>query len=114
MRVVNTIDRTLTEFYNLCSVNYMDLIKKERFTSIQEAQAGLTNIIRDAAKEGTFYRVLRNNKPIGVLLPNEAWEDIIEDMEAASSPNFLESLDDAEKSDKYYSPEEIRKELNSR
>ena len=94
-------------------MNYNELIKKERFTSIQEAQAGLTNIIRDAAKEGTFYRVLRNNKPIGVLLPNEAWEDIIEDMEAANSPNFLKSLEEAEKSERYYSPEEIRRELDS-
>lgn len=38
------------------------MIKKEKFTSIQEAQAGLTNLLKTAEKEGFFYRVLRRNK----------------------------------------------------
>ncbi|OGC49889.1 hypothetical protein A2716_00825 [candidate division WWE3 bacterium RIFCSPHIGHO2_01_FULL_40_23] len=88
------------------------IIKKERFTSIQEAQAGLTNILKKAQEGEFFYRVLRNNEPIGVLLPNNLWEDLIEDLEALSSPNYLKSIKEARKSKKFYTLEEVKKQLN--
>ena len=64
------------------------LIRDEKFTNIQKAQAGLTRLFRSAAKTGSFYRVLKNDEPLGVLIPNPLWEDLIEDLEAMSSPNF--------------------------
>lgn len=64
------------------------LISDEKFTNIQKAQAGLTRLFRMAAKTGSFYRVLKNDEPLGVLIPNPLWEDIIEDIEAMSSPNY--------------------------
>ena len=35
------------------------LIRDEKFTNIQKAQAGLTRLFRLAAKTGSFYRVLK-------------------------------------------------------
>ena len=46
------------------------LISSEKFTNIQKAQAGLTRLFEDAAETDTFYRVLKNDKALGVLIPN--------------------------------------------
>ncbi len=88
------------------------MIKKEKFTSIQEAQAGLTNLLKMAEEEGFFYRVLRNNQPLGVLIPNSLWEDLLEDLEGLNSPTYLKSIREARKSKKSYSLEEAKKQLN--
>ena len=88
------------------------LIKREKFTSIQEAQAGLTGILTKAEREGFFYRVLRNNSPLGVLLPNAVWESLLEDLDGINSPNYLKSVAEARKSSKKYSSKQVRKELN--
>ncbi|MBI2620780.1 type II toxin-antitoxin system Phd/YefM family antitoxin [candidate division WWE3 bacterium] len=88
------------------------LIKKEKFTSIQEVQAGLTNILNEAKKEGNFYRVLRNNKPLGVLLPNNVWESLLEDLEAINSVNYLQSIQEARRSVKLISSDEVKRQLN--
>lgn len=87
------------------------LIAKESFTSVQEAQAGITRLFEKAAKEKRFYRVMRNQQPLGVLIPNEVWEDFIEDMEAASSENFKKEIAKSRASKKWYSSEEVKKEL---
>ncbi len=88
------------------------LIKKERFTSIQSAQAGLTNILKKAQDGEFFYRVLRNNEPVGVLLPNNLWEDLVEDLEALNSQNYLKSIKEARNSKKELTLQEIKKKLN--
>ena len=62
------------------------LINDERFTNVQRAQAGLTKLFQKASKSGTFYRVLKNDEPLGVLIPNSTWESLTEDFEALSSP----------------------------
>lgn len=87
------------------------LISLEKFTSIQQAQAGLTKLFKKAAKEGTFYRVLNNNKPLGVLVPNEVWEDFLEDMEASASENFKTSIAAARQEKERYSLDEVMKDL---
>lgn len=65
------------------------LIRDEKFTNVQGAQAGLTKLFQKAAKTGSFYRVLKNDVPLGVLIPNAMWESLTEDLEALSSPNYL-------------------------
>ncbi len=87
------------------------LIAKEKFTSVQVAQAGITKLFQNAEAEGTFYRVLRNNEPLGVLVPNEFWDELLEDMEALSSPTLGKDLEDALKYDKTYTPQEVKKVL---
>ncbi len=87
------------------------LIKREKFTSIQEAQAGLTNILKIAEKNGNFYRVLRNNEPIGVLLPNSVWENLLENLEALSSPSYVKSISEARNSKKVYTAKQVKEQL---
>jgi PHD/YefM family antitoxin component YafN of YafNO toxin-antitoxin module len=86
------------------------LIIKEKFANIQRAQAGLTKLFEDARKTGSFYRVMKNDTPMGVLLSNEMWEDFLEDMEAMSSPRYLASIKKARK-EKTYSSLEVKKML---
>ena len=73
------------------------LIRDEKFTNIQKAQAGLTKLFEEARKTMSFYRVMKNDKPLGVLVPNEMWDDFVEDMEAMSSPRYLASIKKARK-----------------
>lgn len=87
------------------------LIRDEKFTNIQKAQAGLTRLFRLAAKTRTFYRVLKNDEALGVLIPNHLWEDMIEDMEALSSPNYLARIAKARKEKGGKTLEQIEKEL---
>lgn len=87
------------------------LINDEKFTNIQKAQAGLTRLFRLAAKTGSFYRVLKNDEALGVLIPNPLWEDIIEDMEAMTSPNYKAKIAKARKEKKRYSMQEVKKRL---
>lgn len=87
------------------------LIQDEQFTNVQNAQAGLTRLFLKAGKKGTFYRVLKNDQPLGVLIPNKMWENMLEDFEALSSPRFLKEIKKARKSKKWYSLEEVEKEL---
>lgn len=87
------------------------LINDEKFTNIQRAQAGLTKLLRSAAKTGSFYRILKNDEPLGVLIPNPLWEDIIEDMEAMTSPNYKVKIAKARKEKKRYSMQEVKKRL---
>lgn len=64
------------------------LLNDERFTNIQKAQAGLTKLFLEAKESLSFYRVMRNDKPMGVLVPEKLWVSLVEDIEALSSPNF--------------------------
>lgn len=85
------------------------LIRDEKFTNIQRAQAGLTKLFEDAAKTMSFYRVMKNDKPLGVLVPNEMWEDFVEDMEALSSPNFIARIAKSRKEKGGISLDELEK-----
>lgn len=73
------------------------LIADEKFTNIQRAQAGLTRLFEEARKTMSFFRVMKNDKPLGVLVPNEMWEDFLEDIEALTSPRFLARITKARK-----------------
>lgn len=87
------------------------LIVDEKFTSIQEAQAGLARLLARAEKEGGFYRVLKNNKPVGVLLPNKTWESLLEDLEALGSKKYLAQIGKARSEKKSFSSSQIKKRL---
>ena len=68
------------------------LIADEKFTNIQRAQAGLTRLFEEARKSMSFYRVMKNDTPLGVLIPNNFWQTFVEDMEALSSTAYLERI----------------------
>lgn len=56
-------------------------IADEIFISIQQAQAGLTKIIKQADRKGKIIRIMRNNESLGVLLPNTVWKRFLEMLE---------------------------------
>lgn len=87
------------------------LIADEDFTSVQKAQAGLSKVFKKAEKDGKFVRVLRNNEPIGVLVPNQIWESFLEDLEALSSENYLKRIAKSRADKVSYSSAQVKKML---
>lgn len=87
------------------------LILDEKFTNIQKAQAGLTRLFKKAQSNMNFYRVMKNDKPLGVLIPNTLWEDLIEDIEAMSSPTYKARIAKARRQKGGKTLEQIEKEL---
>ena len=87
------------------------LISSEDFTSIQKAQAGLTKVFKKAEKDGKFVRVMRNNEPVGVLVPNRVWESFLEDLEASSSPNYLKRIAKSRADKIRYSSAQVKRML---
>ncbi len=87
------------------------LINDQKFINVQGAQAGLTRLFADADKTGTFYTVLKNDKPLGVLMSKRRWDSLSEDLEALSSPNYKKRIADARKSKIRYSSAEMKKML---
>ena len=71
------------------------LITREEFISIQKAQAGLAKLFVSASKKRVFFRVLSNNNSLGVLVPDNVWEALQEDIEALSSPSYLAMIEKA-------------------
>jgi len=87
------------------------LLADEDFTSVQKVQAGVTKILKNAEKDGKFVRILRNNQPVGVLLPNTIWESFLEDLEAMSSPNYLRRIAKSRADKVRYSSAQVKKML---
>ena len=87
------------------------LINDEKFTNIQRAQAGLTKLFQKASKSSSFYRVLKNDQSLGVLVPEKMWSSLLEDLEAMSSPRYRDAIAKARASKKRYSSAQIKKEL---
>ena len=87
------------------------LINDEKFTNIQKAQAGLTRLFLEAEETGSFYRVLKNDQSLGVLLPDSLWQSLVEDLEALSSPNFRQKIAKARKEKKTIKASEVKKQL---
>lgn len=88
------------------------IISKEKYTSIHEAQAGLTKLLKEAEEDYSFYRVMRNDAPVGVLMPNRTWEAFLEDIEALSSENYLKKISRARRQKKRISLHQLKKELH--
>ena len=60
-------------------------ILQEGFASVQEAQAGITRLFKKASKEGKFYRIMRNQEPLGILVPNKMWIGLVEQLDGLPS-----------------------------
>lgn len=87
------------------------LTTNEDFTSIQKAQAGLTKVFKKAEKDGKFVRVMRNNEPVGFLVPVNVWESFMEDLEAMSSENYLKRIAESRADKVRYSSTQAKKML---
>ncbi len=87
-------------------------IADEDFTSVQKAQAGLTKVFKKAEKDGKFVTVMRNNEPIGFLVPINVWETYLEDLEAMSSPNYLKRIAKSRADKVRYSSAQVKEMLH--
>lgn len=87
------------------------LITQEDFASVQEAQAGITKLFKKASNKGKFIRIMRNQKPLGVLIPNNVWESLLEDFEASLSQRYRRDIAESRKSKKYISSNEAKRIL---
>lgn len=83
--------------------------QREEFASIQELQAGTSKLLKGAESRGSFIRVLKSSKPIGVLMPNSTFESLIEDLLALSSPSYLHNIKKARVEKKKYSSRDVKK-----
>ncbi len=88
---------------------HQKLFQKEEFASIQQIQAGTSKLLRIAESRGSFIRVLKSSKPIGVLMPNSIFNAFTEDLLALSSPSYLAKIKKARGERKRYSSREIKK-----
>lgn len=89
----------------------IQLINIEKFTNIQKAQAGLTRLFKKASQSSTFYRVMKNDEPLGVLVPNSMWESFTEDLEALSSPSYIKRIKSSREDKKRLSSSDVKREL---
>lgn len=87
------------------------LISREDFTNVQEAQAGITRLFKSGSTGSKFFRVMRNKKPLGVLIPENLWRSLIEDFEALSSPYYLKAVEASRKDKKRLSSNDIKRRL---
>lgn len=87
------------------------LIADEKFTNIQRAQAGLTKLFSEAKRTTSFFRVMKNDTPLGVLVPQNVWDDFLEDLEALSSPAYLARIQRSRSQKKRYTGAELKREL---
>lgn len=88
-----------------------DLIQQEEFVSVQTVQAGISRVLAGAEQRGSFIRVIKNSQPIGVLMPNNIFESLTEDVLALSSPNYLLDIYKARKEKKHYSSKDVKQLL---
>ena len=85
------------------------LISQEDFASVQQVQSGITKLFKKARDKKKFIRVMRNQVPLGVLIPNDMWMDLVEDLEALSSPNFIKEIKQSRLDKKRYSASQVKK-----
>jgi len=102
---------TITEILYNSIIMIQQLINDEKFTTIQKAQAGLTRLFLNAENTSSFYRVLKNDKSLGVLVPNKIWMSLVEDLEALSSPNYRNRISKARRDKKTYPFSYVKKQL---
>ena len=87
------------------------LFQREEFASIQQIQAGTSKLLKGAEARGSFIRVLKSSKPIGVLMHNSTFESLTEDLLAFASPSYLTKIHKARSERKRYSSKEVKKML---
>lgn len=90
---------------------HQKLFQREEFASIQQIQAGTSKLLRGAQARGSFIRVLKSSKPIGVLMPNSTFDTLTEDLLALSSPSYVTNIKKARNERKPYSSKEVKKML---
>lgn len=78
-------------------------LKNETVVNIKELQKSPSRHLQGLT------RILRGKKTLGYFLDEGSFSDLVEDMEAMSSPNYLKSIVKARKSKKFTSLSKVEK-----
>ena len=68
------------------------LLQAQKIISTRHFQSQFASMVKKARLEGSYYNVVRNSESVGVFIPKEMWEDLLEDMEAWSSKRYLRDI----------------------
>jgi PHD/YefM family antitoxin component YafN of YafNO toxin-antitoxin module len=70
-------------------MNGLDLLTNQKFVSVAELQAGSARLLSLAEKSRSFYKVMKNNKPVGTLVPENVWNALILQLRLLSSKEMI-------------------------
>lgn len=73
-------------------MNPIALLTGQKIISTRQFQSQFAAMANQAKKNHNYYNVVRNGKSVGVFMPIDQWEDLLEDLEALSSPNYLAKI----------------------
>ncbi len=68
------------------------LLTAQKIISTKHFQSKFASMVKKAKENKEYYNVVRNSESIGVFLPIELWESLLEDLEALSSPKYLKAI----------------------
>jgi len=101
----------MTDYYRFIIYMSQQLIAKEDFTSVNEAQAGISKLFKKAKDNNKFYRVMRNQEALGVLIPNRMWLSLVEDLEASKSTGYLKAIKESRQNKVRVTSQQAKKAL---
>lgn len=81
----------------------LQTIKNEKVINIKELQKSPSRYLKNIT------RILRGNETLGYFLDQEAFENLIEDLQALSSPTYIKKIKKARSAKKAYSLKEVEK-----
>ena len=85
------------------------LLKRENYVSIRDLQKSPTKSLTNS---DDIKFIMNNWKPMWVYVNYTMWEDLLEDMEALKSDAYIKKIEEARKSEKSYSRDEVVKMFN--
>lgn len=71
-------------------IQQLMIVNKEKVVSVRDVQRNPSAVLQGLT------RIVKNGKTLGFFLNKEEWEELKEDMEALSSPQYLQSIRDAD------------------
>lgn len=85
----------------MTNMNGLDLLTNQKFVSVAELQAGSARLLSLAEKSRSFYKVMKNNKPVGTLVPENVWDTLIFQLKILSSPEIVAKIKQASREKEY-------------
>lgn len=70
----------------------LQLLTSQKFVSTKEFQTKFADIVKQAKKQMSYFQIMKHGNSVGVFLPNDVWDDILEDLEALDSPKYLNNI----------------------
>ena len=68
------------------------LLKAQKIISTREFQSKFAAMLKKAKENGCYYNVVKHSTSVGIFMPTDMWENLLEDFEALQSPRYLASI----------------------